>query len=377
MFFMGKSQNISCFSEGTNNNFNLIRLLCAWGVLIYHCAPLAEKTVVFDDPFWAFFGASMGEILVTVFFSVSGFLIYRSICRSSGVLSYIVARTLRLLPALIVVMIISVFILGPLISTLSLESYFSNPNTWSYLSYNLNLLDMRTQYALPGSFESNPYPSTVNGSLWTLPIETRMYVVTIVIFYASTLCFSIQPSSNHSIIRFIFLSAFVLLGFLVTEHYQVIGDRHKLSIAVFACAFLIGSVCYSFKENIPLKFSWGVILLFGTQWLNESTIYPLYLAFCITYITLVLAYLPRGRVLAFNKVGDYSYGMYIFAFPVQQSLSHWTDIGFWGMVFWATVITLFLSIISWHIIEKPALSKKSVIMQKLSFTFIKEKWILK
>lgn len=344
------------FTDGTNNNFNLIRLLCAWGVLVFHSVPLAEQTHALTDPFLHYFGVSMGEFCVLVFFAISGFLIYRSMCRSSGLISYTVARALRLLPALCVVLALTALVIGPLVTTLSLGQYFSHPETWSYFS-NLNLLTNRTQYTLPGVFSDNPYPNAVNGSLWTLPLETSMYVVTIAFFYSTWLLTRIFKK-NMRWLSPVLLTAILIWAYWLLEGYSASGERHELFKNLFFLAFFMGGVIYAYRDHIPLKASWALILILGVEFLRTTSIYPIYGTFTIVYTVLALAYLPRGSILAFNKLGDYSYGMYIYAFPVQQCLSHWTDIGFFGMVFWATIITLILSVISWHLLESPMLGQK-------------------
>jgi len=80
----------------------------------------------------------------------------------------------------------------------------------------------------------------------------------------------------------------------------------------------------------------------------------------IAYIVLWLAYVPGGWLRAYNRVGDYSYGVYIYAFPVQQALiASFPDMGAMGVFLSATAITLPLAIASWHYIEKPALARKA------------------
>lgn len=353
------------FTDGTNNNFNLIRLLCAWGVLVFHSVPLAERTYAFTDPFYRYFGISMGEFCVMVFFSISGFLIYRSMCRSSGLLSYIVARALRLLPALIVVLLLTVLIVGPMTTNLSLAEYFQHPKTWSYFT-NLNLLSTSTQYTLPGVFVDNPFKNSVNGSLWTLPLETRMYVATIAFFYGAWLLGKLLKGASKYI-ALLLIAALGIWTVLLLQDYAAAGQRHRLFMALFNCAFFMGGVIYSYRDKIPLKASWALILILGVEFLRSTSVYPLYGTFTVVYTVLVLAYLPKGKILAFNKLGDYSYGMYIYAFPVQQCLSYWTDIGFFGMVFWATLITLGLSIISWHLLESPMLGLKKTLIKQFSW----------
>lgn len=355
---------IGQFSDSMDNNFNLIRLLCAWGVLIFHSIPLAERTIAVPDYIYQLLSISTGEFCVLVFFSISGFLIYRSMTRSS-LKSYVVARMIRLLPALTVVLLLTVLVLGPLATTLTISDYFSHPNTWSYF-WNLNLLERSTQYILPGVFKDNPYPESVNGSLWTLPLETRLYVATIVFFYV---IYAVKIMLGKRS-QYAYLTGLVAAGayaYFTSLSLIQLNERHQLSILLFNCAFFMGAVMYAYRDRIPLRISWCVALLAGISAMKSTTLYPLYGTLAIVYTVLVLAYIPRGKILLFNKLGDYSYGMYIYAFPVQQSLSHWTDIGFIGMVFWSTLITLFLSILSWHFLESPILQRKKAIMNAFRF----------
>jgi peptidoglycan/LPS O-acetylase OafA/YrhL len=351
-------QYIGQFSDSMDNNFNLIRLLCAWGVLVYHSIPLAERTLAVPDYIYRFLSISTGEFCVLVFFSISGFLIYRSMTRSS-LKSYVIARALRLLPALIIALLLTVFVVGPLTTSLTTAEYFSNHGTWSYFS-NLNLLSRDTQYSLPGVFENNPYPRAVNGSIWTLPLETRLYVATILFFFAVTALkylFTKQFQRYHLLA----LGIIAIAAYFILLDLQRMGNRHVLTMTLFNCAFFIGGMFYAYRDKIPLHFSWSIALLAGIPFLQSTTVYPLYGTLTIVYTVLVLAYLAKGKILAFNKLGDYSYGMYIYAFPVQQCLSHWTDIGFIGMVFWATLTTLLLSVLSWHFLESPMLARKKAI----------------
>lgn len=134
-----KSSSIGKYSETTDNNFNLIRLICAWGVLAYHSIPLTKHPAPITDYIYKAIFISIGEFCVLVFFSISGFLIYRSITRSSSLISYLTARLLRIFPALFTALALSVFLIGPLVTQLSLSEYFSQLHTWSYFR-NLNLL---------------------------------------------------------------------------------------------------------------------------------------------------------------------------------------------------------------------------------------------
>ncbi|HOU65868.1 MAG TPA: acyltransferase family protein, partial [Thermomonas sp.] len=158
---------------GGRNNFNLIRLFAAWLVIYGHA--------------WAITGSAGGDLVtrltrfkfaggvaVDVFFFISGFLIAASLARNTA-RRYLASRALRILPALVVCVALSVFVLGPLLTKAA--DYWRQPMTWDYLWSNSTLWASR--YALPGVFGSLPQQA-VNGSLWTLPIEARLYLALLV-----------------------------------------------------------------------------------------------------------------------------------------------------------------------------------------------------
>ena len=155
------------------NNFNLIRLLAAFGVLFFHVYPL---TGLEHDPLSFTRWLNFGGLSVRIFFIVSGFLLTDSLLRNADIVSFIVARGLRIWPALIGATVFSVFIMGPLVSTDS--AYWKHPATYSYL-WSASVFETRS--LLPGVFGSNPVP-VVNGSLWTLPYEVFWYGVLLLSF---------------------------------------------------------------------------------------------------------------------------------------------------------------------------------------------------
>jgi len=152
-----------------DNNFDALRLLFAVVVLFSHSYALLGKP---DELFAMLLGYDTGGgFAVAGFFVISGFLVARS-ALSSGLRRYAAGRVLRIVPALAVVSILCVLVVGPLTTQLSLVEYFSRPATWNYLN---NALIFPLRFVLPGVFAGNPLQA-VNGSLWTLPIETAMYI---------------------------------------------------------------------------------------------------------------------------------------------------------------------------------------------------------
>ncbi|MBP6749453.1 MAG: acyltransferase, partial [Xanthomonadaceae bacterium] len=149
--------------RGGRNNFNLIRLFAAWLVIYSHA--------------WAITGIdgsdlvgrmtitkSAGAFAVDVFFVISGFLVAASLERRTW-RAFLVARALRIYPALVVCVLATVFVLGPVMTTAA--DYWRDATTWRYLWANATL--WRAEFWLPGVFETLPR-TAVNGSLWTLPI---------------------------------------------------------------------------------------------------------------------------------------------------------------------------------------------------------------
>ena len=338
--------------QNKDNNFNLIRILCAWGVLAVHSFALAANKPEITDPLMAFFGIGLGTFFVTIFFAISGFLICRSLDRSQDIRLYAIARIKRLLPGLICALALTTFLLGPLLTSLSTKAYFQHPETWTYL-LNINLLNIHTEFNLPGVFSDTPYPNTVNGSIWTLPFETWMYVMTAVFFCCQWMLITRLPASQKwlgPVTTTLISLLFCVAGAYFTDQKQ----QQHYDILMFICTFFIAASMYKYRQYVPLSWPLMVTLLAFTPWLANTIIAPAYVSFSIVYSTLVLAYRFNGWIRLYNKVGDYSYGLYIYAFPVQQTLAHLIDdINVVSMIGLTTLLTLPLAILSWHFIEKP------------------------
>ena len=349
---------IDSLCKYSDNNFNLIRLLCAWGVLFAHSYVLILNKPPLTDPFQSYFGVGMGTFFVTVFFSISGFLIFRSLDRSQNLKKYGLSRCKRIIPALLVVVLLTVFVLGPTTTEMSLSQYFSSVDTWRYL-LNINILNPHTQFNLPGVFLNNHHPHSVNGSLWTLPIETWMYVLTALMYIVNLLLKRHAPQYKTILWTIGFVSIAVYACFKA-ESYLNTQQFEKYSILFFACTFTISSLFYHFRRHIGVSWTIAILLVLCTPIFKNSWWYPLYFSLTITYVVLVLAFLPAGFIRAFNQFGDYSYGLYIYAFPVQQVLVllH-PNINFSTMLICSTFFSLVLAALSWHLVEGPILNKRS------------------
>lgn len=333
-----------------SNNFDLLRLLAALIVLISHSFPLAGK----QSATWGgiFFGYDPSVIAVSAFFVISGFLIAGSLERRT-LSEYVQARALRIIPALAVTVVVTALILGPLFTTLPLLEYFSSPDTLYYLG---NTIPYKTTFTLPGVFQDLPFAGGVNGSLWTLPIEAFCYLLLAVVFLIG----------RRSLILVLPVLALIALYFLwdfavaPIESVALFGTTKTSSVARYGFLFLMGAVLWFFKDKIPFKGGLAatcvVLLLIGSQigyWRYAILIF-------LPYVLLYLAYRKPVFVAGIRKLGDLSYGTYLFAFPIQQSIVSLSDksINGWWLAIAASVIAMSLAWLSWHYIEKPALSFK-------------------
>ena len=157
--------------EHRSNNFDALRLLAALTVVVAHAWPL---TGVSPSPMLG--GIKVFHLAVFVFFAISGYLITTSWQRAPRVRRFLAARVLRIFPALILVVVLTVLVIGPVATTLPLGEYFTSPQTWGYLV----TVTLAAAYQLPGVFDQNPL-DVVNGSLWTLGPEFACYLLVLTI----------------------------------------------------------------------------------------------------------------------------------------------------------------------------------------------------
>lgn len=342
--------------------FDVLRLAAALLVLMQHSY---GATGVWDREWFVLLSGRQitgGYIGVAMFFIISGFLVQQSLERNPGLWPFLRARALRILPALAVVLLVTALLIGPFASTLAASDYFATAETWRYLA-NLKLFPI--QHGLPGVFEGNVLKGAVNGSLWTLPYEVTCYAL---LFVASSI---VTRSRNLRAVAFTCaaLASFALWAvyeYSLMPQLKVVGvwGINSRDLASFAAFFFAGS---ALSQVAPEKFCrapfWGLALLVfigGTAlgFAKPAT------QLALPVLTLVLAYkLPAaasGQGLR-ERVGDLSYGTYLWAFPVQQLLAdpHLLNLKQPELHLVLTAaIVLPLAWLSWHGIERPALKWK-------------------
>jgi peptidoglycan/LPS O-acetylase OafA/YrhL len=291
---------------------------------------------------------TLGPLGVYIFFAISGYLVAQSWDRDPHIVRFLLRRSLRIFPGLFVCVCLSVFLLGPLISSLSVQQYFSHQATWGYLS-NLYLY---ITYYLPGTFEGNRVANAVNGSLWSLPAEFAMYLL------LALLGFFTRNRWSSLLIAV----ALILLSWqwaTQTPEMLVVYRTDLRQVVMCGAYFWMGAVLCRF--DVAKLFTLTNVLLLMTAWFCTTRWPVAHMLFShIALPFLVLAFgLASSSWLAKLDHFDYSYGIYIYAFPVQQTIvKYWPQMSLSWYLLICTLITVFLAALSWYFVEKTALRWK-------------------
>jgi peptidoglycan/LPS O-acetylase OafA/YrhL len=338
--------------QARRNNFDVLRLVAASLVLFSHSYALTANA----EPFAGVSGWTLGEVGVVMFFAMSGFLIAKSWSDQPRLFPFAVKRGLRLLPALVVAVSVTVFVIGPLFTTLPLGSYFADPVTWLYLVRCSLLITFFG--TLPGVFEDNPYPDAVNGSLWTLPVEACCYALAAALGTIGLLRRSAVLAAFSCVLV---LSVTPLSPLSTAPAGGTTGGNLPLVIMLGA-TFVLGALAHSVRARLHL--SWiifvALMVLWIATWGGDWAMATGVLA--IAFAVLVLAFRTPAWLRRLTAPGDVSYGIYVYAFPVQQSVAAiWPSVHPLLMFAIAFPVTYGLAFVSWRLIERPALALKRVV----------------
>jgi len=325
------------------NNFDFLRMTAAVAVLVSHHYALCNR----GEPVIPLFAGTPGALAVLVFFSISGYLVSKSWFHDPHIGRFLLRRFLRIWPALTVLVAVWALLLGPLITQLPWRSYFTQRATWDYFLY---LVMWPVSDHLPGVFVDNPRFPAVNGSLWTISYEVGCYLV-LAAFAAAGLLRN----------RRWLLACMALFAALHIWH-GLPGRGAEFSFAwQFMAYFLMGAAMYASEplwQPRRMAALLAAVLAFAVLWYLHLP----YLAFMLMLPVAVIV-LGSGQTPVVRRAGrwgDFSYGTYIWAFPVQQfvisrTFGHWP----FGLSLLAALLgTLAIACLSWHAVEKPALRCK-------------------
>jgi peptidoglycan/LPS O-acetylase OafA/YrhL len=341
-----------------DNNFDAIRLVAALAVLIGHGWPLNG---VPHPP--TIGGIPVFTLAVYVFFSLSGYLVGTSWVRDSRPLPFLIRRVSRIFPALIVVVVITTFVIGPLVTTMGVGQYFGSPTTWTYLT-NVTLL---ARYDLPGVFTDHARP-VVNGALWTLGPEFLCYLGVLVVGLLAMLARRAVPgravAAAFAIIAVV-IAALSLPGMGLDE------ARPALQAMVF---FAVGSMLAHAGVIRPPLLPAGILLV---GWAAGAVLVPelrlVWAWIALPYVVLAIGARSWPVVRRAGRFGDFSYGTYLWGFPIQQIVVQLLPAAPLAVSVTAAVVaTLAIAAASWHLVEKRSLAMGRKLAGTRSTTAIPE-----
>ncbi len=329
------------------NNFDFLRLISSSFVIISHSYSLTgregqEALMKISRQTYHF--SSLGLIC---FFVISGYLVSQSLFNSPSIINYAWKRLLRIVPALCLVIVFSIFIIGPLFTTIPLSRYFSSPLTYAYFKNILFVFPL--QWHLPGLFTSNP-ESSVNGSLWTLILEGRLYILLMILFL-------FRFFEKRAIPLVVFITAVLSTPFFNIAFKGV--NPYPFHFAIFFFAGVIANVYRDqivYNKWLALMATIIVVLRCFFTELNAVTF------FAFPYLVLYLGQL-RSPLNKAGKFGDFSYGLFLFSFPVQQCIVLYNNgnISIPIMIILSMLLTLPFAILSWKFVESKALKYKYLV----------------
>ncbi|WP_133660647.1 acyltransferase [Paraburkholderia sp. BL10I2N1] len=324
-----------------NNNADLLRLIAATAVIWGHAYALVPEPGV-NEPLRNLLGFDYsGSLAVKVFFFLSGILVTNSWLTKPSAIRFASARIFRIFPLLIVSSIATIVIMGPALTSMSVSEYFHHRGELMQV-----LLHPYIEYTLPGVFEHALY-SHVNGSIWTIKYELMLYALLL----GAGMC---------GLFRFKLVGALVLLAVIVVcliwpDGITAIGLPNVNMGGRLPAFFAFGALLAVHKERVRIdgRLCIGLIVLALAVRHGPAFEFAFLPAFFITGLWIM----SLDVVKAIRPPGDFSYGVYVFGWPLQNTFANlFPKSGIHGNQVMTFACALFLAIISWILVEKPCIA---------------------
>jgi peptidoglycan/LPS O-acetylase OafA/YrhL len=334
---------------GVGPGFDHLRIGLSLSILLWHSFSnsyglrYAESLSAFPVP-------PLLSALLPMFFGLSGFLVTGSALRTNDVKTFLTFRTLRILPALFTEITLSAMILGPLLTSLTLRQYFSDPLFYEYFGSLIG----RVRFNLPGLFLNNPTPNFVNFALWTVAPEILCYI-------AMTLLM-VSGSYRNAKAVLLMTVAYAVICIFLDSLDPPMRVAEVLPSKSLILSFLVGTVVFLFRRQIVYSRAAALVSLVAATSLvfaAQRFSIPLLMYMSIPGYVYVVAVIGLTNIpkIPLLSSGDYSYGVYIYGFPIQQTIARFaSEQNALTNFAIALPTTLVVAAISWHLVEKPFLA---------------------
>jgi len=341
-------------TRGIGQGFNFLRIALSLAVIFVHSYQTAYGFGIKSK--WLSAGPLGPVVAATLimFFALSGFLITGSAIRTGNLRTFVSFRLLRLVPALFVEIVLSAFFLGIAFTTMPWQQYFGSRQFYLYFGNIVGWI----HYTLPGVFHDNPVPEIVNRSLWTLHPELECYAIMSILILTSFI-------KNRRLLTVgwaISVVSLTAIDFFTTKlHLQ---GNFPGPVLVFY--FLSGIVGFHWRYRVPSSRGLFIAACVSAYLLLNLAHTGFICSIPIVYIMMYVGVtvFPKWSII---ERGDYSYGMYLYGYPIQQMIVHLLpNYREWWVVFpLAVIVSYAVAALSWHIVEKPALKLKKLLGGKV------------
>jgi peptidoglycan/LPS O-acetylase OafA/YrhL len=330
-----------------DNAFDLLRLLAAATVVFSHSYPLVGSA----DPVHALLDLQLGTVGVFILFSLSGYLLTASITGDDRLGPFWARRALRLMPGLIVSVVLTAFVLGPIVTALPLHTYLTSPKPYLYVAKQ-SVFETFSPH-LPGVFVHNPFPNVVNGSLWTLPVE--------VCCYAALALGSLVGALRR---RWPLVAVVGIVGLVVlvvappdSPHGITPSGIKELANALRPCGcFATGALLWLARDAVPRRWALVVLSIALVCIPVPSGVHSAIDIVVLPYAVVAIGTMRPGALRRLLAPGDVSYGVYIYSFPIQQVLAlEISSLTPLGMLALSAPLSWLAGVASWRLVERPAL----------------------
>jgi peptidoglycan/LPS O-acetylase OafA/YrhL len=330
-----------------DNNYDVLRLAAAALVLVSHAAALLGRA----EPAVPLTHDTLGFDGVLVFFAMSGILVSTSWRRDPRLVAFATKRALRILPGLFVSCLVTAYVVGALFTDLGIRAYLLGLGPARYVVANTLMV---TDYSLPGVFSHNS-SSTVNGSLGTLPIEVKAYLLVCVV--------GLLVAAKGRWGRAGLLAA---VAVIVALSYST-GVKAAETVTILFAVFAGGALASRLGDRIRLdtRAFVGALVAWVASYHVPFPVHVCILALAVPYVILFLGHRGLAWTRSLVAGGDVSYGLYIYAFPVEQALVAANPRLGWGpLALLSFAVTYLLALASWRLVEQPALRLKRFVRSR-------------